>query len=238
MLINFEDRLSDSPFVERIWRSHSERAGIFHSMATCNWVMVVTRHKGATFLTVRGPESKATIAQCPAEGEWTGIHFRLGTCMPLMPNGALCDQNGVTLPDASSRAFCLNGSVWEYPSYDNAESFVKRLVKQGLIVADKCVENALRGQPERPEELSLRTEQRHFLRTTGLTRTAIRQIERARDATMLLRSGVSAVDVAHDLGYFDQAHLTRSLTHFIGQTPGQIARAEEQLSFLYKTDEM
>jgi proteic killer suppression protein len=27
MLINFEDRSSDSPFVERVWRSHSERAG-------------------------------------------------------------------------------------------------------------------------------------------------------------------------------------------------------------------
>jgi hypothetical protein len=238
MLINFEDRSSDSPFVERVWRSHSERAGIFHSMATCNWVMVVTRHKGATFLTVRGPESKATVAECPAEGEWIGIHFKLGTCMPLMPNGDLCDRNGLTLPEASDRAFYLNGSAWEYPNYDNAETFVKRLVKQGLIVVDQCVENALHGRPEQPEKLSQRTEQRHFLRTTGLTRTAIRQIERARQATMLLRGGVSAVNVAYELGYFDQAHLTRSLTHFVGQTPSQIARAEEQLSFLYKTDEL
>jgi AraC-like DNA-binding protein len=55
---------------------------------------------------------------------------------------------------------------------------------------------------------------------------------------MLLRGGVSAVNVAYELGYFDQAHLTRSLTHFVGQTPSQIARAEEQLSFLYKTDEL
>lgn len=238
MLINFEDRSSDSPFVERVWRSHSERAGIFHSMATCNWVMVVTRHKGATFLTVRGPESKATVAECPAEGEWIGIHFKLGTCMPLMPNDDLCDRNGLTLPEASGRAFYLDGSAWEYPNYENAETFVKRLVKQGLIVVDPCVENALHGRSEQPEKLSQRTEQRHFLRTTGLTRASIRQIERARQATMLLRGGVSAVNVAYELGYFDQAHLTRSLTHFVGQTPSQIARAEEQLSFLYKTDEL
>jgi Helix-turn-helix domain len=234
---NFEDRSSDSPYVERVWRSHSERAGIFHSMATCHWVMVVTRHKGATFLTVRGPESKATVAECPAEGVWVGIHFKLGTCMPLMPNGELRDRNGLTLPVASGRAFRLNGSAWEYPNYDNAETFVKRLVKQGLIVVDTSVQNALRGRPELPEKLSQRTEQRHFLRTTGLTRTSIRQIERAREATILLRGGVTAVNVAHDLGYFDQAHLTRSLSHFVGQTPGQIARAENQLSFLYKTGE-
>lgn len=36
-------------------------------------------------------------------------------------------------------------------------------------------------------------------------------------------------------GYFDQAHLTRSLKYRMGQTPAEIARAREQLSFLYKT---
>jgi hypothetical protein len=232
MLINFEDRPSDSSFVERVWQSHSEHAGSFHSMATCNWVMVVTRRRGDTFLTVRGPESKATTAECPAEGEWVGIQFRLGTCMPLLPNGELRDRNGLTLPGASGRTFCLNGSAWEYPDFENADTFVHRLVRQGLIVRDAFVDDALRG---RPEPVSRRTEQRHFLRTTGLTRARIRQIERAREATILLRDGASAIDVAHDLGYYDQAHLTHSVVHFIGQTPSQIARGQEQLSFFYKT---
>ncbi len=39
-----------------------------------------------------------------------------------------------------------------------------------------------------------------------------------------------------DAGYFDQAHLTRSLKHFTGQTPVQIVRGQEQLSLLYNTD--
>ena len=232
MLINFEDRPSDSSFVERVWRSRSEHAGSFHSMATCNWVMVVTRRKGDTFLTVRGPESRATTAECPADGEWVGIQFRLGTCMPLLPNGELRDRNGLTLPDASDGTFYLNVSAWEYPSFENADTFVNRLVRQGLIVRDAFVEDALRG---RPEPVSQRTEQRRFLRTTGLTRARIRQIERAREATTLLRDGASAINVAHDLGYFDQAHLTHSVAYFIGQTPSQIARAQEQLSFFYKT---
>ena len=68
-----------------------------------------------------------------------------------------------------------------------------------------------------------------------MTRARIRQIERAREATALLRDGAAAIDVAHDLGYFDQAHLTHSVAHFIGQTPTRIARAQEQLSFFYKT---
>jgi hypothetical protein len=35
--ILFEDRLSDSPLVERVWRCHSERAGKFLSVAASHF---------------------------------------------------------------------------------------------------------------------------------------------------------------------------------------------------------
>ena len=232
MLIIFDDRPSDSPFVERVWRSHSERAGKFHSIAACHWEMVVTRHEGKTSLTVRGPETKATTADCPAHGEWFAIRFKLGTFMPLLRPGDLRDRNDVTLPHATSRSFWLNGSAWEYPDFENAETFVKRLVHAGLIVVDHSVNGALRRQPQ---EVTLRTAQRHFLQATGVTHGAIRQIERARHATNLLKQGVSILGAVHEAGYFDQAHLTRSFKRYIGQTPAQIIRAEKQLSFLYNT---
>ncbi len=73
MFLIFEDRASDSPFVERIWRCHSERAGTFHSIVASHWEMVVTRLQGKTTLTVRGPETKATTIDCPADGQWIGI---------------------------------------------------------------------------------------------------------------------------------------------------------------------
>jgi AraC-like DNA-binding protein len=232
MLITFEHRPSDSPLVERVWRSHSERDGTFLSMAACNWVMVVTRVAGRTTLTVRGPETRATPAACPADGEWVGIHFTLGSFMPLLPAGRVRDRNDVTLPEASGRSFWLDGSAWEYPSFDNAETFVRRLVRQGLITRDPYVEDVLRGAPRRGSQ---RTEQRRVLRTTGVTPATIRQIERARRATTLLRGGAPIAEVAQDAGYFDQAHLTRSVRRFIGQTPAEIARGEEQLSLLYNT---
>jgi AraC-like DNA-binding protein len=232
MLIIFEDRPSDCPFVEKIWRCHSERAGVFQSMAASHCEMVVTRHKGKSFLTVRGPETKATTADCPAEGEWVAIRFKLGTFMPLMPASDLRDRRDVTLPEATSRSFWLNGSAWEYPDFENAETFVKRLVHDGLIAMDLSVSAALQGQRQ---ELSLRSAQRHFLHATGITHSTIRQIERARHATNLLQNGVSILDTVHEAGYYDQAHLTRSLNYLIGQTPAQIIRREKQLSFLYKT---
>ena len=98
---------------------------------------------------------------------------------------------------------------------------------------DHSVEAALRSQPQ---ERTLRTTQRHILQATGLTHSTIHQIERARHATNLLKQGVSILNAVYETGYYDQAHLARSLKRYIGQTPAQIIRAEQQLSFLYNTE--
>lgn len=231
-LIVFEDRPSNSPLIDRVWRSHSERAGTFQSISSCTWDMVITRLNGSVCLTVRGPETRATLADCPAEGEWFGIRFKVGTFMPHLRPGHLRDRNDLILPNATGHSFWLNGSAWEFPDFENAETFVQQLVREGLLVQDRLVEDVLRGHPQ---TLTTRTEQRRFLHVTGLTRGQIHQIERARHATNLLKQGASIPDVAFEAGYYDQAHFTRSLKRWIGRTPAQIAREEEQLSLLYNT---
>ena len=194
--------------------------------------MVVTHLKGRKFLTVRGPETRATMADCPAEGEWCGVYFKLGTFMPSMRAGLLRDRNDVTLPNGTNRSFWLDGSSWEFPNFENMDTFINRLVRRGLLLSDRTIEGILRGQGP---HVTARTEQRRVLQVTGLTRGAIHQIERARRATALLQRGVPIPDVVYDAGYFDQAHLTRSLRRFVGQTPARIAGRKEQLSLLYNT---
>jgi AraC-like DNA-binding protein len=230
--IFFEDRASDSPVIERVWRCHSTRGGRFLSIASPHWELVVTRLAGQTTVTARGPETKPTWADCPANGEWLSIRFKLGSAMRDLPVSALIDRNDVDLPIASENAFWLDGTRWTIPDFDDVETFVTRLVKQGLVLRDSLVEAALQGDPQ---ALSRRTAQRRFLRATGMTQTQLQQIERARHATTLLRKGAPIAEVAHEAGFFDQAHLTRSLRRLIGQTPASIARGEEQLSFLYNT---
>lgn len=230
MIFNFEERASDSPFVESIWRNHSESGGPFISMATSHWQMVVTRHAGQTRLTVRGPETQATPAYCPAGAEHLGVYFKHGSVLPHLPAGHLRDGM-LDLPEASGDSFWLAGSAWQYPDFENMDTFVDRLVRAGLLVRETVVETALRtGLPE----LSVRSIQRHFLRATGLTRGALSQIDRARQATRLLQNGVSILDAIDLAGYADQPHLTRSLKHYIGLTPAQLIRKTEavQLSFL------
>jgi len=234
MIIIDEERPSDSPFVERIWRAHSERGGSFLSIAESRCELVVTRHQGKITLTVRGPETKATpLGDCPADGEWLGVRLKLGTFLPHLPARTLVDAS-VTLPGATSKSFWLGGSAWQFPDYDNADTFVGRLVRESLLLRDPVVGEALQGHFK---DLSLRSVQRRFLQATGVTQSTARQIERARSATLLLQQGVSIPDTIHEADYFDQPHLTRSLKYFIGQTPAQILHQSqpEQLSFLYKT---
>jgi AraC-like DNA-binding protein len=232
MILAFEDRPSDSPLVERIWRSRSDRGGPFLSIAESRFEMCVTRCQGRTFLTLRGPETRATRADCPPDGEWLGIRFRIGAFMPAVTPGQVRDRRDATLPDASDRACWLDGSAWEYPDFENADTFVERLVRRGLLTRDPVVDDVLRG---RNDPRTIRSAQRHFLRATGISHREVMQIERARRAVQLLRDGVAILDVVHETGYFDQAHLTRSLTRRIGQTPLAVSRRAEPLSFLYKT---
>jgi len=184
----------------------------------------VIKHKGKTILTVRGPETTATLADFPADVEWLGITFNLGIYMPHLPLKILRDRRDATLPEATSKSFWLNGSVWQFPDYENTEAFVARLVRDNLLVHDPVIEAAYQGQLK---EVSLRSVQRHFPQATGLTHSTIHQIERARYATTLLEQGVSILDTVGQAGYFDQPHLTRSLKHFIGQTPAQIVQPSQ-----------
>jgi AraC-like DNA-binding protein len=221
MTFLFKDRASDSPFVETIWRAQSEHAGSFFSIAASHWEMVVTKYRGKTSFTVRGPETKATPLHYQWIGaEWLGIRFKLGTFIPYLPPGKLLDRRDANLPEASGRSFWLQGSAWEFPTFENADTFVERLVRAGLLVRDPVVDAVLQGQ--RPE-LSVRAVQYRFLQTTGLTHRTVQQIERARYAMTLLQQGASIPDTVYQAGYFDQPHLTRALKRFSGQTPAQIA---------------
>jgi len=234
MLITFEDRPSDSPIIERVWWSRSDHAGTFRSIATCHWDLVFARMEGKTTVIVHGPETMASMAEVPADGEWFGVRFKVGTFMPLIRSSEFRDRNDVILPNATSRSFWLNGSAWEIPTFENAETFVDRLMRRGVVQEDRITKGAIHGKLQ---DVTTRTEQRRVLQITGLTSGAIHQIERARRATLRLRQGATILDVAHEAGYYDQAHLTRSLKRFVGLSPAKILREQAQLSLLYNSDQ-
>lgn len=232
MVIVFQDRPSPSRFVKRVWRSRSDRGGIFFSMAEGNIEIVFTRLPGFSAATLRGPVTRATAVECPAQGQWLAIRFRLGVYFPLAPSASLLDHRNLDLPVLPNGRFLFSGASWEIPSYENAEDLVAHMVRAGAIARDPIAEGALSGEAPR---LSRRSVQRHVVRATGMTLSSVQKIERARHAALLLSQGRSILDVAHGAGYADQAHLTRAVKHLIGMTPARLLRDRPQLSFSFKT---
>lgn len=214
----FDSRPSESLLVESVWRTQSEQEGAFISTAETHWEMVVTHYEGDLTITMRGPETKAKNAPFPKDAEFFGIVFKPGTFMPHLPVSRLVNED-VHLPKAVNGAFWLHGVAWELPTFETADDFIARLVREEMLVFDPVVEAVLQN---RPLDLSLRTVQRRFLRATGITHGTFEQIERAKQATTLLQKGTSIADAIFQVGYADQPHLTRSLRRFMGHTPGQI----------------
>jgi len=231
VLIQFDDRESDSPYVERVWRSRSRHGGAFLSMAESNIELVVARLPDFLAVILRGPVSQGSLVECPPNGEWLAIRFRLGTYLPGIPTASLIDHRSMQLPTLPGGCFWFSGSAWEIPRYHNAEDFVTRLALAGVIARSDTTKAAIEGDVGL---VSGRSVQRHFRRVTGMTFSNYQQILRARHAAALLTSGASILDATFDAGYFDQAHLTRSMRHLIGMTPARLARERPQLSFSYK----
>lgn len=218
MGLRFETRGSDSPWVDTVWTCTSERVTTMTSVAGVRWGLVFWEQAGRTYTSITGPETRTGRAPVPEGATFTGIEFAVGTSLRAVPTPTLVD-GGIELPDTTRRTFRLDGARWETPGPDDAEALVDSLVRAGTVVRDLLVAELLRGH--RPA-VSGRTVERRFRAATGLTRGAVRQVERARAAAELLATGDPAADVVAKLDYFDEPHLARALRCYVGRTVRQL----------------
>lgn len=106
-----------------------------------------------------------------------------------------------------------------FPEFEDLESFTDRLLELDVLRDDEHVRRMLSGDDAGYSE---RHRQRRVRAVTGITRKQIEQLSRAREAFALLLQGVPPTECAARCGFADQAHLTRSLRAFHGQTPAQV----------------
>jgi hypothetical protein len=219
MSIRREARASDSPLVERITRVRFDTAWRGTTTPDGCWDIVVRRVEGRLQLLQTGLITRPVELAYGAGDEYLSISFKPGVFMPRLPGRRMVDR-GLLRPTPSPRTFRLDQDELEIPTFDNAEGLVDRLVRRELIVRDEIVEGVVEG---RPRAIHPRSVQRHFLETMGLTAKRLEQIRRARRAMELLATGRRPVDVALELGYSDQSHLTRALKAIMGRTPAAVA---------------
>jgi AraC-like DNA-binding protein len=225
-------RASDSPYVEAIMHGYTVGNGSTIRPAECHWHMVFTKFEDNLYPIFVGPLTASGTVSFTEGAEILWIKFKLGTFMPHLPHRNFLDVETV-LPEATSKTFWLKGSAWQFPNYENVDTFVDWLVREEVLVYDPVVSAVLEGQPH---DMASRTVRHRFLRATGLTQTHIFQIERAQRAAAFLSQGVSILDTVYEVGYFDQPHLTRSLKQWVGHTPAEILRTSNACRFVQDSD--
>jgi AraC-like DNA-binding protein len=230
--LRFEHRQTeaDARVVDRVWRTSSDAEEAMTSVARTCCQLIVTRMPGRLLVSLRGPETRATIAPVPPDAKFLGIRLTLGAVLRPHPATSIVDGY-VPFPVTDSGRVVIGGEDWEAPTYENAEQFIRRLRDAGLLVPSRLA----REEPDRHR--STRTLQRQHRAATGLSQIAVTQIDRANAAATMLRDGLDWHTVVEALGYFDQAHLAHALRRYVGHTAwGLRGRDNPTMSFLYKTD--
>lgn len=214
------ERGSDSPFVETIFHGYSVGEGSTVRPAESHWHMVFSKFQGRVNTFMVGPLTSAGVVPFTEGAEILWIKFKHGAFMPHLPLANFLDLEAA-LPEASGNSFWLNGSAWQFPNFENVDTFLNRLARRDILTFDPLVDAVLQNQPH---DYSPRTVRHRFLRATGLSQNQIHQIERAQRAAALLGKGLPILDTVCEAGYFDQPHLTRALKLWVGQTPSQLLR--------------
>jgi len=220
MSVRRDVRALDSPLVERITRVRFDRDWRGVTTPDGCWDLVVRRVSGRVELLQTGLITRPVELAYAAGDEYMSISFKPGVFMPRLPGKRIVDR-GLMRPTPSPRTFRLEQDELEIPTFDNAEGLVDRLIRRELIVRDEIVEGVVEG---RPRAIHPRSVQRHFLEAMGMTAKRLEQIRRACRAIELLADGRRVVDVALELGYSDQSHMTRALKALMGKTPGAVGR--------------
>lgn len=213
-----QERASDSPYIKTITHGFTVGDGSTIRPAECHWHMVFVKYQAEQMPIFVAPLTTSGQVSYTEGAEILWIKFKLGTFMPHLLAKKFLDSE-VVLPEARSDAFCLKGSAWQFPSFENADTFVNKLVREDILAHDSLVHKVLQGHKT---NVSPRTIRHRFLQVTGLSHNHIYQIERAQRAADLLRNGLSILDTVHEAGYFDQPHLTRALKQWVGYTPAQL----------------
>jgi len=221
--IRRETREADSPsaarFIARIERVEYAAAATEVARPDGTWDLVFRQSVDGRLMVLQTGQTDRVVQLPGVAGDrYFNIAFRPEVYMPRRP-GASMTNLGHVHALAGQRGCLIDGETLELPSFDNAERFVMALASRGLIEVDRHVLRAGQSGWQGVDDRSL---QRHSAHVTGLSPKKLQQIIRADAAAALLQQGWRPADVAAELGYADQAHLTNSLRRILDVTPSQL----------------
>lgn len=208
----------DHRLINSIWRAHVDETDEYLEPANEHWGIAFTRSSdGSVTAELAGPTPKPRMIVGIAGASHWGVELHAEVTVARLPKAQLVGRF-VSLPCADG-AFRMSGAMLPIPEFDELEAFVETLDQRGLVRVDAHAARALRGDRT---GYSTRSWQRRVKEVTGLSPTRITQFARVRAAEVALRRGKTATEVAAELGFADQAHLTRSFVALRAERPSDI----------------
>jgi AraC-like DNA-binding protein len=178
----------------------------------CRDLLSITGPDGGTHLLLTDWDDGPRRVDLVAGTCFTGYRLRPGV---LIDAGALCALAG---REGDLDGFVAGMAVAD-PELDQIVEALARTPDKGAAIS-------------RQAGVSQRTLQRHF-RDRGLPSPDFwRLLGRARRAALLLTTDRGLADIALDLGYSDQAHMTREMVRWFGRTPSRLRRDPALLAVL------
>ena len=216
MSFTYEEKRSSSPYVDVVWHTEDQTDGVYVASADACWDMIFIKNKeGKSKVLLSGPCFKTTLVPYSAGNKNFGIQFKPGVIFTDIP---VAEMINVTkpLPMPTADTFVLQGFTWKLPTYERIDEFLVSMAENGLLGIDPVIPDVLENKTVK---ISVRSVQRHFAMTIGMSPRRVRQIMSARKAVNLLLQGIPLAEVSYDLGYADLPHMIRMLKRFTGFTP-------------------
>lgn len=200
-------------------------------------------HDGAV---VTGPSTRRFDARLTGRGRVVGVKLRTGVLSQACGIAA-ADLTDRTVPaddllppglvDAFREA-ATQPAAHQVVALDKVLASLADLAgppSEGVLLARRALEQVRSSEVVRVEQLaghlavSARTLQRVFREHVGIGPKQVIARLRLRDVVTALEAGTDEplADLAARLGFFDQAHLAREFTAFVGVPPSRYARGAE-----------
>jgi AraC-like DNA-binding protein len=219
MIDLFTERPSDNPYVQSVWKSHISGEGSHTLPARGSWDFIFIKSYGSLKTLLVAPSKIATVSKYNEDdAEYFGIKLIPGFFPKYLHANVMLHE--VQKLETLRAGVKIKNTTIEVPTFDTAELFVDKLLQQDIFDSDPIVQSELRHSEN--SDISLRSIQRRFSRSTGISKSHFQRINQATLAQTLLANGSSIAEVAHQAGYYDQSHLTHSLKTLKGFTPSEI----------------
>lgn len=218
----WRERTSDLEVIASVWTCNASEITSRTVLADPCISIILIKSADTAEVILRGPETKPHREVLLPGYTWTAIRLQPGVQLKGFSTQQHLD-NFLTLPTSKENHFQLEGIRWHFPVFNKVESLITKMCDSGFISGE-----AIDTQESPLQGLSSKSYSRLIKRTTGLSPYRLHQLQRIYEALRLLKQGTPAVTVAADLGFVDQAHLTRVAKQFLGHTPRELLRLPQK----------